>query len=275
MHKSVFFNGEILDAFDADILAVSSAVLYSKGIFTTVAIYDGEVFLWEKHWQRLVHNAAKIGIDLSEHSEETTRNALDELIAKNCVMNGRARITFYDETPSEIWQSDISSGRKTSLSIITGELRQIPKPFKLTISPYPVNSRSLLAGVKSCNYLENLMAYDEAKKRGFDEAIRLNERGHVTSACIANIFWLKDGHLYTPNLASGCLAGTTREFVIENLGCDEVEAGIDAIHSADAVFLTSAGLGITAIHEFDGRKLDPIPQQIKDVEPRKNTKPRE
>ena len=59
------------------------------------------------------------------------------------------------------------------------------------------------------------MALENAKAKGFDEAIRLNERGEVASACMANVFWIKDKKLFTPDLETGCLAGTTREFIIE------------------------------------------------------------
>lgn len=252
MHEYAFFNGQVLSVPSATIPAVSSAALYGKGIFTAIAIYDGEPFLWEKHWRRLTDNAAKIVIDLSEHSEETTRKALDELIEKNGVTNWRARITFFDESASSIWPFETK--RKTSLLILTADLRPVPENFRLTVSPFPVNSQSPLAGVKSCNYLENLLAMDEAKKQGFDEAIRLNERGQITSACMANIFWLNDEQLYTPSLKTGCLAGTTREFVIEKLECEEIEARIETLKGADAIFLTSAGIGIATVTELDGNR---------------------
>ena len=252
MRQAISLNGTLFE--EVDISPRSSSALYGKGIFTTIAIYDRKPFLWEKHWRRLTNNTEKIGIDLSEHSEEATRKALDEIIEKNNVTDGRARITFFDESPSGVWSLDTNG--KTSLSIITGDLRPKPANFRLTVSSYPVNSRSPLAGVKSCNYLENILAFENAKESGFDEAVRLNERGLITSACMANVFWLKDGHLYTPNLASGCLAGTTRAFLLENIECDEVEEGIDAINEADAIFLTSAGLGVTQVAEYASRNFD-------------------
>lgn len=273
MSEVVYFNGAFIFPPDAKIPAASSTALFGRGIFTTIAICGGQPFLWDKHWRRLTHNAAKIGIDLSDHTENSTRKALSEIIEKNGVGDGRARITFFDERPSSIWPSE--SDKKTSLHIMTGDRRPVSGNFRLTISPYPVNSRSPLADVKSCNYLENLLAYDEAKERGFNEAIRINERGHITSDCMANVFWLREGRLYTPSLTTGCLAGTTREFVMENIECVEVEAEIEVLNEADAIFLTSAGIGIVEAVEFNGRKLAPIPRQIKDIDPRKNTKTHE
>lgn len=253
MNDFLSFNSKIISAGRAEIPAASFAGLYGKGIFTTIAICDGQPFLWEKHLRRLANNAAKIGLDLSGHTEDSTRNALNEIIEKNGLADGRARITFFDESASSIWP--FKSDRKTSLLITIGEFRPVPDNLRLTASPYVINSSSPLAGVKSCNYLENLLAFDEAKQRGFDEAIRTNERGHVASGCMANIFWLKDNLLFTPSLKTGCLAGTTREFVLENLDCREVAVSIDELHAANAIHLTSAGLGVVAVKKFDSRNL--------------------
>ena len=73
---------------------------------------------------------------------------------------------------------------------------------------------------------------------------------------MANIFWIKNEQLYTPVLATGCLAGTTREFVIENLACEEVEAGTAELAKADAIFMTSAGIGIIAAAELNGKRFE-------------------
>ncbi len=265
MHRSISLDGTTIGSAEMPVFSFSSALLNGKGIFTTIAVRGGSPILWEKHWRRLTANAGKVGIDLSEHSERKVERALNELVVENMVVDGRARITFFDERPSPIWPSESEPLRKTGLSIVTGGLRPISDNFKLTISPYQVNSRSPLAGVKSCNYLENILTLDEAKRLGFDEAVRVNENGHVTSAAMANLFWLKDGGLYTPSLATGCLPGTTREYILENLDCREVEAAIDELQTAEAIFLTSAGLGVAEAAELDGRKLRPVDHPIKKI----------
>ena len=242
MHRFVFFDNKITTVSEVSISAISSAAFYGKGVFTTIAIKNKEPFLWEKHWRRLNENAEKIGVDLSEFSEAAVKNALAELIEKNQIKNGRARITFFDESASRIWQYE--TNRKTSLLITTADLRKMPEVFRLTISPFSINSTSPLAGVKSCNYLENIVALEEANKRGFTEAVRVNERGQIVGACMANIFWLKDGKLFTPSFKTGCLAGTMREFLSENFAVQEVEACLNKIIEADEIFLTSAVIDV-------------------------------
>jgi branched-subunit amino acid aminotransferase/4-amino-4-deoxychorismate lyase len=231
----------------------SGILLYGKGIFTTIAIGNGEPFFWERHWRRLNSNAQILKISLAEHGMSSTYTSLLDAISASSVVDGRARITFSDESPSSIWST--AGVKTTSLSIIVAERRPIPENFKLTISPHRINTTSPLAGVKSCNYLEHLLAYEEASERGFHEAVRLNERGEIASACMANVFWEKGGRLFTPSLKTGCLPGTTREFVLENADCEEVEIGIEELETADRIFLTSAGIGVVTVAEFNGRPL--------------------
>lgn len=253
MTQFVAIDGRFVRSSDVQVSSFSSFSLYGKGVFTTIAISQGEPVFWEKHWRRLAANATTLGLDLSQFEAASARDTLVALIKKNQLASGRARITFSDESPSRIWCGD--GGRNTLLSIITNDRRKAIENIKLTASPHRINTTSPLAAVKSCNYLEPLMSFQEAKTRVFDEAIRLNERGEVTSACMANLFWLKGGRLHTPSLETGCLAGTTREFVIENLECEEIEAGVQSLQEADEIFLTSAGIGVVQAAEFDGRKL--------------------
>ena len=242
---------------------LSQSELYGKGIFTTVAVNDRKPFLWDKHWSRIVSNASALEIDLSNFARSTTLDALNEAVAESGLTNGRARLTFSDASPSPIWPHEASSN--TSLSIIVAERRPVPDFFRITISRYRINTTSPLIGIKSCNYLQELLSYKDAAKRGSHEAIRLNERGELTSACMANMFWENDGKLFTPSLKTGCLPGTTREFVLENLDCVEVEQGIDELETAERIFLTSAGIGVVKVAEFDGRRLDTSPHKLKEL----------
>lgn len=251
MHQFIYFDGQIISAIKANLLVISSAALYGRGVFTTMAVKNKAPFLWEKHWHRLNDNAEKIGVDLSEFSEAAVKSSLAELIEKNKANDARARITFFDGSASQIWQ--IETNRKTSLLIATADLRSAPDVLRLTVSPFSVNSTSPLAGVKSCNYLENLLALEEAKNRGFDEAIRLNEKQEIVSASTANVFWVKNKKIFTPALETGCLMGTTREFLLENFAVRAVKARLNKIVEADEVFLTSAGIGICPAN-FDNVK---------------------
>lgn len=253
MHEFVSFNRRIFHSNQAKISGISSASLYGCGVFTSLAIYNFTPFLWEKHWSRLTENAARIGVDLSAFSESAVFDSLSELIAYNKVRTGRARVTFFDESSTGIWQTETK--KETSLLIMTGDFRETPKTLNLTVSPYRVNTSSPLVNTKSGNYLENLLAWQEAKKRGFSEAVRLNERNEIVSGCMANIFWVKRNNIFTPGSETGILRGTTRSFIFDNFTVYEEKASLERLIDADDIFLTSAGLEIAKIETFKARKI--------------------
>ncbi len=260
MLKFVSFNYEIKESAQTSISSVSNGSLYGKGVFTTLAICDGDAFLWQKHWRRLLTSSEKLEINIANFSESNVKDALAQLIQKNRLLDGKARITFFDESSSKIWPA--RTKKKTSFLITIGEPKLNLEIIRATFSPYLKSCLSPLAGIKSCNYLDTIMTLDEAKARGFDEAIQINERREITSACMANVFWVSGGELFTPSLTTGCLAGTTREFVMENIDCREVEAQIEELETSEAIFLTSAGIGVVQVAEFEGKRFEKIDHPI-------------
>ncbi|MBS1794642.1 MAG: aminotransferase class IV [Acidobacteria bacterium] len=242
MHEFVSLDFRLLSAEKASIPAFSPAFLYGKSVFTTLAVTGGKPFLWEKHWRRLQSNAAALNVDLRDFSEETVSAELARLIEKNGFERGRARLTVFDRSAAGLWKRE--SETAAGLLIATAAGRDFDGPLRLTVSPFPVNSKSPLAGVKSGNYLENLLALEDARSKGFDEAVRLNEKGELVSTAMANLFWVKAEKIYTPALETGCLPGTTREFLTENFPVEEIKTGLNELAAAAEIFLTSAGLGI-------------------------------
>lgn len=251
MHEFASFNQKIISPAQINISAISSAAIYGKGIFTTVAIYDGKPFLWDKHWRRLTQNAQKIGVNLSEFDEDSVKNAFNELVKVNKIETARVRITFFDESASAIWNFDTT--KTTSFLITTADFKKTDENLRLTISPYQINSESPLINIKSCNYLENILALEDAKRKGFDEAVRLNERNEIVSATMANLFWIRNEKIYTSALETGCLAGTTREYLTEKFAVEEKIINLEDLMQADEIFLTSAGIFTESVSEIDGK----------------------
>jgi branched-subunit amino acid aminotransferase/4-amino-4-deoxychorismate lyase len=261
MHASIYLNEKIVLATDARIAAVTAAMLYGRGVFTTVAVYDGRPFLWPQHWLRLLDHASRSGVDVTEFEEESVSQALSELIRVNRVSDGRARVTLLrrglEQSPWKAPEASTEGTRRTDLLIMTGDAHApSTDSLALTVSPYRANTHSPLAGVKSQNYLDHILAHEEARARGFDEAVRLNERGEVVSATMANLFWVTNGKLHTPALSTGALAGTTREQIISlahELSIPLLEGVYELSDLGDAheIFLTSSGLGVSIVTTFD------------------------
>src|SRR6185295_10539985 len=231
-----------------------------RGVFTTLAIYNSQPFLWSKHWQRLATHATKLDIDRTGCTEKNVGEALRKLIAVNQVKDGRARVILLARHGRDIWKTKAPGAKKTDLLIMTGDTQKILQTgSSLAVSPYRANTVSPLAGIKSLNYLEHVLAWEEAQSRDFDEAVVLNERGEIMSATTANLFWAKNGTLHTPALSTGALAGITRECVIEiaNKHFIPVLEGVyemTDLTDADEIFLTSSSLGVAAVTTFDFRR---------------------
>lgn len=268
MHPVISLNRTMIEATKARVAAVSSATLYGRGVFTTLAVYDGNPFLWSKHWQRLTTHAAKLDIDHTGCTEKSVGEAVRKLIAVNQVKNGRARVTMLARTTNGSWKAKPASTRKTDLMIMTGESHRVAQSgISLAVSPYRVSTFSPLTGIKSLNYLDHILAKEEARSRDFDESVVLNERGEIVSATNANIFWARNGTIHTPSPATGALAGITRECVIDIAnkhflplveGIYEMADLVDA----DEIFLTSSGLGVAPVTTFDFRRYAIEPESI-------------
>lgn len=260
MHPVIYLNRTMVEATKARVAPVSSAMLYGRGVFTTVAIYHGVPFLWPQHWRRLLDHARRLAIDCSGCTERGVGEALEKLIAVNRVRDGRARVILLARSGRDFWKTKTPVGKKTDLLIMTGEAQKLPQAgMSLAVSPYRFNTFSPLTGIRSLNYLEQVLSWEEAQAREFDEAIMLNERGEIVSATMSNIFWVKDGTVYTPTFSTGALAGVTRGAVID-LANKHFIPLIEGVHElgdltdADEIFLTSAGLGLAIVTTFDFRR---------------------
>lgn len=258
MHSLIYLNNRVVNASRARVAPDLDAMLYGRGVFTTLAVYNQHPFLWPEHWARLTAHADHIGIEHNDYDETSVGNALAELIEANKVSAGRARITLFGSAGNGVWQAGADKSRNgMRLLLMTGERRATREDdFAITVSPYRVNTLSPLTGIKSVNYLDHMLAWEEARVRDFDEALMLNERGEIVSATLANLFWARDGTLHTPQLSTGALNGTTRAIVMRlaaKLSIPVVENVSDLAHlsEADEIFLTSAGLGVQRVSAYD------------------------
>jgi aminodeoxychorismate lyase len=260
VHPVIYLNKVMLEATKARVAPVSSAMLYGRGVFTTVAIYNGKPFLWPEHWKRLKDHAQRLKVDCSGANERNVGDAVRKLVAVNQVRNGRVRVILLARSGRDVWNAKNDDNRKTDLLIMTSDAQKIsPAGMSLAVSPFRYNTFSPLVGIKSLNYLEQVLSWEEAQAREFDEAVMLNERGEIVSATMANIFWVKDGTVHTPALSTGALAGVTRDAVIE-LASKQFIPVIEGVYElgdlteADEIFLTSASLAVALVTTFDFRQ---------------------
>ena len=143
---------------------------------------------------------------------------------------------------------------------MTGEAQKVPAAgMTLAVSPYRINTFSPLTGIRSLNYLEQVLSWEEAQAREFDEAVMLNERGEIAAATMANIFWVREGTVYTPAVSTGAVAGVTRNTLLKLAEAESIPV-VEGVYElgdlvdADEIFLTSANLGVALVTTFDFRQ---------------------
>jgi aminodeoxychorismate lyase len=268
VHSVIYLNRTMLAATKARVAPVSSAMLYGRGVFTTVAIYQGKPFLWPEHWQRLLDHAKRLNIDCSGCTQAGVGEALKKLISVNNVSDGRARVILLARSGRDFWKTKTPGAKQTDMLIMTGEPQKVPAAgMTLAVSPYRLNTFSPLTGIRSLNYLEQVLSWEEAQAREFDEAVMLNERGEIGAATMANIFWVKEGTVYTPALSTGAVAGITRSTVLK-LAEKELIPVVEGVYElgdlveADEIFLTSANLGVAIVTTSDFRQYSVGPESL-------------
>jgi branched-chain amino acid aminotransferase len=253
MDRLIFLNDRIVDLTSARISPTSAGLLYGWGVFAALRITEGRAFDFPRYWERLCLHAARAKVIVPSGFDDA-QSALVRLIEANGVRHGRARITVLRGNAG-VWRA--GSERESEMLIFTATDNEREKrEITLTVSPYRVLSTAALAGVKRTAMIENLLAREEARARGFDDAVLLNERGEIVSTATANIFFSERDELYTPGLATGCVAGITRHWVCEitrKLGIHLVEGSfmLQRLRAAREVFLASTARGIVPASGFD------------------------
>ena len=179
------------------------------------------------------------------------RRAVDQALTEEQSHLARLRITYTAGPTSE---GSVAAGPAT-LVVVAEALRPWDPVAEVVIVPWVRNESGALAGLKTTAYAGNLAALAYARERGAGEAVFPNTAGDLCEGTSTNVFYVVDGELRTPSLASGCLGGITRELVIEWCGAVEIDEPVEILHTADEVFLASTTRNVQPVGRVDGRRL--------------------
>jgi len=249
-------NGRLVEPGTATLRADDHAVVVGDGVFETMRIVDGAAFALSRHLRRLDRSASGLGLD--EPDEDRIQAAVGEVLAAD-PSAGLLRITW--SSGAGPWGSGRGGGPGT-LVVGTGPGNVWPPAERVHLVPWRRNEHGPLVGLKTTSYAENVMALTTAKRVGCSEALFANTAGHLCEGTGTNVFLVIEGVLVTPPLSSGCLAGVTRELVMEL--ADVVERDIDPaeLGSADEAFLTSSTRDVSPISAVDGVEMPAAPGPV-------------
>ena len=262
--EKIWMNGELVDWDDAKIHVGTHGLHYGSGVFEGIRCYETQdgpaVFRLTDHLQRLQNSARLLHLRLPYTTEEM-RAAAMELLARNGLASCYVRpIAFvgYGElgvsatgNPIDVvimsWPWGAYLGEEGMRAGIRAKISSWQR-----VGPNVIPHVAKATGI----YLNSMLAVTEAQNAGYDEAILLTAEGFVADGSGENIFVVKDGVLYTPDLSTGILPGITRDTVIQiaqDLGYSVVTTNLirSDLHLADEVFMCGTAAEVTPIREID------------------------
>ncbi|MBA3233846.1 MAG: aminotransferase class IV [Propionibacteriales bacterium] len=245
-------NGSLVDPAAPAIAPLDHGVTVGDGVFEAIKVTNGLPFALTRHLRRLARSAT--GLGLPEPDQDLLRTAVAEVLAGEPIELGRIRITFTGGI------GPLGSGRSNgspSYLVVVTDANEARSTTKAVTVPWTRNEQGALVGLKTTSYAENVMALAYAEERDATEAIFANTRGQLCEGTGTNVFCVFDGLVVTPPLDAGCLAGITRELVIEWADVDERALTMSELAEADEVFLTSTTRDVQGLHQLDERTFAP------------------
>lgn len=253
-------NGALLDEDAATVSAFDHGVTVGDGVFETIKVMGGTPFALSRHLDRLTRSAAGLGLPLPE-TPLLRRAVGDVLEAEPDLADARLRITLTGG-PAPLGSHRDGGGRPTLLVAIA-PLAGWPATAEVVTTPWTRNERAPTVGLKTTSYADNVVALQYARDRGAGEAIFGNTRDRLCEGTGSNVFVVLGGALLTPPLAAGCLAGVTRDLVLEWLpDAAEEDLPMSSLHDAEEAFLTSSTRDLQPIGRVDGRPLPAAPGPV-------------
>lgn len=254
----IYLNGKIVKSSEAKIDLYSQTLHYGYGVFEGIRSYktvEGatKIFKEEEHFERLKNSALALNLPYHWNSEELIEASYEVLNQNNLqdayirpLVFAPANMSFIPNTESyiviEAWQMNPFLGEQLLQVVISSFERPNPKAFKIEAKA-------------TGHYVNSILASQEAKAKGFDEALLKDAEGFIAEAPGANFFVEKDGVLYTPQLGN-ILPGITRATVFQicdKLGISFVEKkiSVEEIYGADSAFFCGTAAEVIGIASVD------------------------
>jgi branched-chain amino acid aminotransferase len=269
LSKHAFFEGKVVPLSEAKVSIAAHGFLYGTSVFGGMRGYWNEekkrlfVFRPYDHFRRLLHSAKLLAMNTGYDEESLIELTLDLLRSDDWQRDIYMRPTFY--------KADLGIGVKLH------DLKDEFCMFVMAYEPYVKNDTNAHVTVSSWRriddnvipargkvagaYANSALIKTDANRAGFDEALVLDNNGHISEGSAMNIFMVRDGVLVTPPVTDNILEGITRKSVMElarsELGLEVVERSIDRteVFISEEMFMTGTAAQIVAITKVDHRPI--------------------
>ncbi|MFT8554499.1 MAG: aminotransferase class IV [Zymomonas mobilis] len=236
----IWLNGVLANNAVAEFNLNDKGLLLGYGVFDTALVIADKVAYREAHLEKLTKSCAALSLPvassfLSEMMEKAAKDLPLGVIRITVTGGvGPRGMSFSPEAKPNV----IVSASPIAATIFCPEIR-------LVLTPLRRNESSFTARIKTLNYLDAIMAVTEARQKSFDDALFLNNAGHVACSSTANLFMIRDGCLITPPVSDGILAGIMRANILRfaksrDIPVEERSIGYEELLEADDIFLTNS-----------------------------------
>ena len=250
---SIDGEGSLVDRHEARVSVFDHGLTVGDGIFETIKVVEGEPLAMTRHLRRLQRSCDVLGLQVPDRGEITDGIAAVLGSESDSARLGRLRITVTGGAgPLASDRGDASA----SVVIAVSPMQPWPATTSAIVLPWVRNERSAITGAKSTSYAENVAALAWAHERGYSEGLFMNTIGQLCEGTGTNVFVVHGETVMTPPLTSGCLAGVTRELLVEWGLAIEKDLALEDLHSADEVFLTSSTRDVHPVVHLGERTWD-------------------
>ncbi len=247
---------------------------YGDGLFETMAVRSGKIYLWETHWQRLISGCEKLSITLPDKKTIEKEIALlchneNQLVIKLIVTRGEGQRGY-----------SFSNTQNVTRILSSHAWPYYPEHYQsegvaVRYCETTLSENKKLAGIKHLNRLEQILARNEWDTDEFQEGLMLTIQGHVVDGTMSNIFAVKDNVLFTPDLSLSGVAGVMRKTVIKlakesGISICEKKISKAELKMADELFLTNSLFGIWPVKMLAKTRFTQIGEVTKSLQEKVN-----
>lgn len=268
MSEKINLNGKLIPANQAIFTNNNRAFKYGDSLFETIRIFNGKIPFLSFHMNRLKKGMNILGMIIPDDFVNIILSEINQFIEKKD--NWRIRLTIFRNdgglyTPlnNEI-QFLIEKERLDNSFFKLNE-----KGLSLGISKEKLLSNHIYSAIKTGNSIAYILAANERKNNNWDDILIQNNKGEIAEALSSNLFLIINNEIITPRLSSACVAGTMRQFLLNNKTIKIKERNInkEKLNQADAIFITNAIQGMKWVREIDGIHFSkhPLIEELLDV----------
>lgn len=263
MSNYLIINGRVTEESKAVVSVMDHGFLYGDGLFTTIRVEERRPLWFENHWLRLSQQAQQIHLQLP-FTEEELRLWIERAVQVNGLESAYVRVTVSRGVgPLGLDFSQCQSPNcivySKPLPAFISERQEQGIKAGLLKSRHP-GGQWAGAGLKSMNFINQVLAASELNNNGWQEGIYLDNNSHITEGTVSNIFWSTGDMVFTPSLETGILNGIMRQKVVElirsaGLILQEGFFKQEVLESADEIFITNCISEIVPVIEFNGQRV--------------------